>query len=217
MIDFGELNGRGWTLVAGVSSRAALFDLAKLIGPPLPHPNGEMVKEVRVVPVEAAKRSTLSSRFGAQSFPLHTDTAFLTVPARYLVLRVVGDTRRTTTILPFRSIIDEFGRSVSDWAERSVWYLRTPSHSTYCSMRFRVRDLAGWRFDGQCMFPANATARQMSAAVQNQTIQQKIEQIDWSTGCAAVISNWTVLHGRGPAPNDERDRVLERVYVGCEE
>jgi alpha-ketoglutarate-dependent taurine dioxygenase len=216
MIDLEELQSRGWTLVPGVSSRASLIELAHLIGSPVPHPNGELVKEVRVMPTESAKQRTLSSRFGTDSFPLHTDTAFWRVPARYLILRVIGDTRRPTTVLPFRSIINNRSNSVLDWAERSVWYLRTPSQSAYCSMRFRNGTSTGWRFDAQCMFPANSSARQMTEAFENKAIQQHTEEIDWSIGCAAVISNWAVLHGRGPAPIEERERVLERIYVGGE-
>ena len=214
MIDLGELEGRGWARISGVSSQSSLIELANMIGLPLPHPNGQIVKEVRVTAAGAAKPCTLSSRFGTQSFPLHTDGAFLPVPARYLVLRVVGDTRRPTTVLPFRKVIGEFGDSAIEWAERSVWHLRTPSHSTYCSMRFRVGGFAGWRFDGQCMFPANATARQMVNAIGNQAIQKHVQQINWSTDCAVVISNWTALHGRGLPPVEEQERVLERVYVG---
>jgi hypothetical protein len=214
MIDLGELERRGWVRVTGVSSQSALIELANLIGPPLPHPNGKILKEVRITPAEAAKPCTLSSRFGTESFPLHTDGAFLSVPARYLILRVVGDTRRSTTVLPFRKIINEYGNSMIEWAERSVWHLRTPSHSTYCSMKFCVAGSPGWRFDGQCMFPANAAARQIVDAIDNRALQQHVEQINWSIDCAVVISNWTALHGRGPAPDGERERVLERVYVG---
>jgi len=192
-----------------------MIELANIVGSPLVGPNGRLVKEIRVSPQAAAKTGTLSASFGTKGFPLHTDTAFLPIPARYIILRAFGDTRRPTTVLSFRQIVQNCGKHIVGIANRSVWYLRTPSLSTYCSMRFRESGLSGWRYDRQCMFPANETAREIANLLDGSHGALSVEQIAWSGDCAAVISNWEVLHGRGSEPDLEGERVLERIYVGC--
>jgi hypothetical protein len=156
----------------------------------------------------------LSASFGTKSFPLHTDTASLPIPARYIVLRALGDTRRNTTALSFRSLVRIYGAGFLGMADRSVWYLRTPSVSVHCSMRFRKGKLTGWRYDCQCIFPANNAAREIAKMLDDSLETHPVGQIAWSEDCATVISNWEVLHGRGSEPDQEGIRALERVYVG---
>ena len=67
----------------------------------------------------------MSAQFGMGEFPLHTDTAFWTIPARFLILRVSGDTRRPTTLLSFRKLINR-GLIDTNLMNRSVWTLRNP-------------------------------------------------------------------------------------------
>src|SRR5260370_12977058 len=104
MIRFTELNTRGWTCVTGSSSRSALLELARSIGRPVPSPSGELVRELAPKPPAAAGRGTLSKAYGMGAFPLHTDTAFWPVPARYVVLLASGDIRRYTSVLTFTDL-----------------------------------------------------------------------------------------------------------------
>ena len=215
MINTGKLEDKGWTLLTGIASRHQLLELAHESGQPLPHPGGEIIKEVRTRPAESARPGTLSSKFGTGTFPLHTDTAFFEVPARFILLRVLGDTRRATTVLPFRDVIYKFGEPPGEWAERSIWRIRSRTGSIYGSMCFDRQGIKGWRFDTGCMSPANLAAKRITEAIGAKATEQNVQKIDWSSGCVAVISNWTVLHGRGPAPDGEREGVLERIYVGA--
>lgn len=208
-----DLEERGWVLVPGISSSAELLELAKSIGSPTPSPSGELVKKIGVISEADATPGTLSATFGTKSFPLHTDTAFWAIPARYLILRVRGDTRRHTTVLPFQRVFQGGGQA-RELAERSVWFLRTPSISAYCSMGFSVGRFRGWRYDRQCMFPVNRAAHELVEVLGPLEEHGFLEQVNWSPGVTVVISNWKVLHGRGPEPVQERERVLERIYVG---
>jgi hypothetical protein len=63
------------------------------------------------------------------------------------------------------------------------------------------------------MWPANRAAKEVTALLKPLTTDSLGENISWAREEAIVLSNWHVLHGRGPAPREERERILERVYV----
>jgi hypothetical protein len=81
-------------------------------------------------------------------------------------------------------------------------------------MKFRVNQAMVWRYDRQCMFPANYAADEVAQAFQSVLEQNIGNNIDWSQQDAVVLANWQVLHGRGAEPPDERERTLEGNYVG---
>ena len=159
-------------------------------------------------------RGTLSKTYGTGSFPLHTDTAFWPVPSRYVVLRVRGDIRRHTTVLTFADLSREGPTELRGFTDRSIWLVRTPSRSFYCSMKFRLRDKTGWRYDSQCMFPVNEEAVKVRAMLRPLLLGDRVDYINWTGEMAVVLCNWEVLHGRGPSPPNENSRVVERIYVG---
>lgn len=208
-----ELEARGWARVQNISSRAVLLELARSIGRPIASPSGDLVKEIRITSTLMARPGTLSAAYGCGEFPLHTDTAFWPVPARYVVLRVQGDTRRCTKVRAFEDTFCECERRFRALTEQSVWFVRARSASFYCSMSCRLDQRVGWRYDDKCMFPANRAAREVKEVFEGLTKSSAGEWISWSGEEAVVLSNWRVLHGRGPAPQDENERILERIYV----
>ncbi len=212
-MDFLELERQGLAYVNGVASRADLLEVARSIGRPVPSPSGDLVRELSPTTREGSRRGTLSHAHATGPFPLHTDTAFWPRPSRYVVLRASGDTRRYTTVLAFREVFRGEDPSLVRLANESIWLVRTPSARFYCSMRFRAGDRGGWRYDGQCMSPANGAAVKLQELLPHIMSSKRAEYIRWTGHLAAVLCNWEVLHGRGAGPLDEGDRVLERVYV----
>jgi len=208
-----ELNAAGWTLVDGVSSSAELLELGRAIGCPVPTPNGELVKEIRVTPAAQAPSGTQSAIYGTGPFPLHTDTVFWPVPVRYVILRAHGDTRRPTTVMGFERLLQECGSRVSALAERSVWVVGGKGKRFYCSLRFRHGDSIGWRYDADLMSPANDAAVEVDKVLRPVVTHEVTDCIEWNCAVAVVLSNWNVLHGRGPDPGKEGTRVVERLYV----
>jgi hypothetical protein len=209
-----EIEECGWMSVEGVNSAGALLELARSIGNPLCSSNGEIVRELRVTPAQLAKPLSLSATFGTNSFPLHTDTAFWGVPARFLVMRVAGDTRRPTTVCPIRELFGIEGSRLRTMAYRSSWVLRMSAGSIYSQMVFRSQDgRQGFRYDRQCMKPANVAAKEVGEYISEVLPLTSQRQIQWSCETAVVIANWHTLHGRGPEPPQEQERILQRIYV----
>jgi len=213
MFDCTELEARGWTCVTGITDRSNLLELARSVGKPVPSPTGALVRELAPTPRPNARKGTLSDGYGLGSFPLHTDTAFWPLPSRYIVLRVRGDTRRPTTIVAFAELFREQAPHLVALANRSVWRIRIPSISFYCSMRFRQGEVTGWRYDSQCMSPANGAAAKLQERLGPLLSSSRVDKIAWTGDLAVVLCNWRVLHGRGPSPTNETSRILERVYV----
>ncbi len=213
MVDRSELEARGWTKVAGVASQDELSQIARSLGRPVISPTGELIKRLVPKDVTTARPGTLSAAHGTGAFPLHTDTAFWPTPCRYLVLRATGDVRRITAVASFARLLRSLGNSFHKLAERSVWIARTPTHSHYCSMIFRVGRQTGWRYDPQCMVPVNEAAKQVDMSLRDATTEFETETLRWEEGLAIIVCNWKMLHGRGPMPIEEKRRVLERIYV----
>ena len=172
-----------------------------------------MIKEIRVTLESEAAPGSQSSLHGTGRFPLHTATVFWPIPVRYVVLRVIGDTRRPTTVLPFAQLLRESGGRVATLAERSVWLAGAKSRPFYCSMKFTHNGVSGWRYDADNMSPANDAANEVDQVLRRLVASGIGDHIQWSGETAVVLANWHVLHGRGPEPMNEGVRIVERLYV----
>lgn len=208
-----DIEQYGWVLVPGISDRSKLLELAASLGTPVRSPDGHLVKVLRPCTSAQSHHMTLSKKYGRGAFPFHTDTAFWPLPCRYVVLRVCGDTRRQTFVWPLSEVFEQFAPSLRRRALQSVWTVKTPSRRFYCSMAFRVGNSNYWRYDANCMVPANGAARCVKDLMTSMIHGANGHAVKWSEGNALVILNWKVLHARGPRPEAETNRIVERVYV----
>lgn len=115
--------------------------------------------------------------------------------------------------MSFSHLLRECEPSFSVLAEKSVWVVGTKSKRFYCSLRFRHGDSVGWRYDADLMSPANDAAIEVDRVLRPLVASGRADCINWTGDVAVVLSNWNVLHGRGPEPHDEGTRIIERLYV----
>jgi hypothetical protein len=213
MID--ALRQSGWAAIDGAKTTSDMMDVARAIGRPLRAPTGELVRRLMPIDAHLARANSLSSRFGRGSFPFHTDTAFWPIPSRYLVMRVIGDQRRATTLLDFEDVLGKLSSRARNDVQRSVWRARRDGCAMYCSMSFAAGTLRGWRFDADVMEPANASAKRAHEDVAHVIRESNpTATISWETTTCVVIDNWRLLHARGSAPPKEKARILFRIYAG---
>lgn len=212
-IDLQKLEEKGWILVDGISTKRDLLELGKTIGTPVRTPNGELIKEIRRLPIDKAPLGSQSSLYGTGSFPLHTDTVFWPLPVKYVLLRGYGDTRRPTTVAVFTELIKNYDKKFQNYIKKSIWFVNVGNKKFYCSCNFSEGSCMGWRYDADLMFPVNKEATYVNKIL-NQIVRNKAsDNIAWSGDQAAIISNWNVLHGRGERPPNEGIRIIERLYV----
>ena len=208
-----QIASNGWASVQRINTTNDLVALARLLGTPIPNASGEVVRSTRPTLRKNARSMTLSAEFGTGSFPLHTDTAFWPMPARFIIMSVIGDLRRRTTIYQFRKITDSLGTRSQHEIATSVWRVPSVCGGIYCSMQFHAGVGYGWRYDARCMRPMNSSARTVEKLMQAALEAASPDYFTWSNGMALVLSNWQVLHGREVGPSNEELRELRRVYV----
>ena len=64
------------------------------------------------------------------------------------------------------------------------------------------------------MYAADGAAALVRSTLQSLREEEAlIDSFEWSERNVLVVDNWNVLHGRGPQPLNEGERVLERVYI----
>lgn len=213
MISLSQLRKEGYVTITGVGTAFELLAIARSIGRPLLSPTGELVKEIMPKSKGEARLGTASAHHGTGAFPLHTDTAFWPLPCRYVVMRAYGDCRRATTVLRFQDVFRINPSKLAMLVERSVWRIKTPSASHYCSMQFRHGKDIGWRYDEHCMVPVNKAATIANTELPQALARCEVRNIEWSGTVALILDNWQVLHGRAMAPPNEQVRILQRIYV----
>ena len=215
MISLSQLRKEGYVTITGVGTAFELLAIARSIGRPLLSPTGELVKEI-MPKIEGARLGWVrqAPTMVPALFPLHTDTAFWPLPCRYVVMRAYGDCRRATTVLRFQDVFRINPSKLAMLVERSVWRIKTPSASHYCSMQFRHGKDIGWRYDEHCMVPVNKAATIANTELPQALARCEVRNIEWSgTVAFRILDNWQVLHGRAMAPPNEQVRILQRIYV----
>ena len=208
-----ELNDTGWVQIGEIKNDDQLVSLAKCLGALFPVGTTSYITGLRPTASHQAKPRTLSSSHGLGAFPLHTDTAFWPLPARYLVMRVLGDHSRPTTVLGFKTIFRRCSKRELHDIQRSIWRINVPGRQFYCSMKFNHSHQDGWRFDPNCMSPVNEAAERVAMQFSLRMNRCHPFSVNWTIGKAVVIDNWRALHGRGPRPFREGGRLLHRIYV----
>lgn len=156
---------------------------------------------------EAARPNTLSSRYGKEAFPMHTDFVLRPRPAKYILL-VCPIPRDARTII-YESFVlwDEFYEK----AARSLFLVQGGKSSFVSRLVEREGAQKLIRYNPAIMRPLNHEAIDMENHLHND-IGQRIF-VDWSCSGAAIIDNWRCLHGREALANGS-DNGLWRIAMG---
>jgi alpha-ketoglutarate-dependent taurine dioxygenase len=212
-LDINELEHAGYSFTHGIYQKD-LIEIVQQLGPirvDLRSP--EPVREIRPQPADSAKQNTLSSRYGTNAFPFHTDTAHWDQPARYLVLYCVdpGEGKRPTLLQDSRAW--QISDAEKELACRALW---TTGHvrPRLCMLAARTTNYLTIRYDKDCMRPMTAEARRLEALIEFRIDQTDQKQIDWGAGDLLVIDNQRMLHARGKSNRTDANRILKRILIG---
>lgn len=200
-------------VVDNIRTTAEFIDLAPSIGTLIELSEGKVCQELYVTDSKDAKPNTLSSRYGIGIFPFHTDTAFWKLPARWVLLRAVsGDLDRPTHLQSFQKLFQGVSRSL---VRRSAWICDPGIGRRYSTISFIHEGREGFRYDLNCMTPANNAARQVDEMVRDRCFDLKGDTIKWIPNRVAIIDNWAWLHARGDSSAfaGTQSRILQRIYL----
>lgn len=150
----------------------------------------------------SARKGSLSSQFGLDAFPWHTDGVVALRPPDWLVLRgvTVGAPTRTEVALPSPALIKLLARTVLKTT--------TPSGATRYFPAYIPKTSSGRsriRWDESKSIPNRPEAKEAIRCLQPSQL------IPWHEGQIVILDNRRCLHRR-PALNDDQ-RVIERTYV----
>jgi L-asparagine oxygenase len=212
-VDAGELNRAGYSLSRAVC-QTELIHIVQELGPVRVDPRSpELVRDIRPQSADSAKTNTLSSRYGTDAFPFHTDTAHWDHPARYLALYCVdpGEGRRPTLLQDSQEW--RLNDAEKDLACRSLWktgHVRP----RLCTVGQRGGDYLTIRYDKDCMQPMTAEARDLEAIIDLRISRSAHKQVDWEPQSLLVIDNQRMVHARGMSSRIDSNRVLKRILIG---
>jgi hypothetical protein len=212
-MDLDMLSNKGWIEVGDITSPRDLITIGNKLGTIIPGPNGEIIKEIKRKNKEDSFQGSQSSIYGHGRFPLHTDTVFWPLPSRYVIFYAVGDVRRPTTFMKFSNLIPQSRSSFYKLAQKSIWYVGPNTNRFYCSMVFKYDGNYYWRYDSDLMTPVNSAAIEINEILKPLVFTTETEYVNWSGSNAVIISNWTILHGRGAQPQNEAERIIYRLYI----
>lgn len=139
-----ELGRTGYSFTRGVY-QGDLINIVQHLGPIEVDPRSpEPIRNICPQPVCSAKPNTLSSRYGIEAFPFHTDAAHWQYPARYLVLYCVdpGEGKRPTILQD--SFSWQLNDNETDLACRDLWatgHFRPRLCTLAESKRFNINSL----------------------------------------------------------------------------
>ena len=207
---FKELERKGIAVVNGIQSEEELLTLAKSLGKIRLNQNGSATSILRPRTGRNSIRGTFSQVYGLSPFPLHTDTAFLSVPVRYLVFGMIGSSSCATTYIHFDEIC-KASKNLMSVAKQAVYLSDTFEERKYIGAAFTHNGRNGIRFDANVMRPMNAHARKFHECISHALSLLPVNRIVWPGNRAVIIDNWKILHGREEAINE--DRQILRIYV----
>lgn len=207
-----DLNNYGFHFSPGWNSERALRLANNLGVPQRDYRDTRIIRTIKPQSESESKVNTLSSRYGFGSFPLHTDTAYWRIPAKYIILRCINPgagNRRTI-------LFDTHAWALSD-REQSLlinepW--RTIGRFGFlCTVAELRKSRLSYRYDLHCMMPLTRQARSLHTWLTERINISKVLEICWHEQDLLVIDNHRCLHGRTNSDFHDPERELERILV----
>lgn len=211
-MDIKQLKEKGWIEINNNLSDKELVLLAESLGEILPHPNGKIIDIVFPKQSEQAIQNSLSHKFGFNSFPLHSDTAFWIKPARYVLLTTESISQTATTIVTLKQITDNFNDNDYIDFEQAVYLIKVKNRTFYTKLKQQFETDYCFRYDSLTMKPSNKSAKNIEVRLNEILHSLNTIKIDWNSNKVVILDNWKTLHGRD-AIQEDLNRKLKRIYI----
>lgn len=209
--NFDELSKNGWQVVENVFTEQQLISLAQKLGSIVPHENGKKIHRLIAKSGNNSVKGTFSQRYGYKSFPLHTDTAFWSLPVNHVVMWMKERNACSTKLLDTLTFSNDLQAKLVDLAKKSIFLLKTIERSKFISGYVKSASGNGLRFDPSCMTPRNEESHKFIELLKS-CERAATKDIEWSGNKALIMNNYLTLHGRTSA-SEKDNRVLTRIYI----
>lgn len=207
----------GWASIpagAGIDFGGLARTLGSIISP---RTGGGDCKLLRPYAADKAPPNSMSAVTGTGPQPMHTDSAYLPCPPRYVLLTCLspGESECPTRLwaLDWDALLAYRESALL----RPGWIVRAGGRYPAFYAQVLNRGLHSRpfvRFDPCCMTPPNhdqLTVKQVLSALEACAIPQ---EISWTYGNAVLFDNWRCLHGRASGAEHAPGRRLQRWLIG---
>lgn len=216
LLVFSQLTKKGWVLIPFAFAGAS-HEIIRCLGPIIPQGKGKT--EYRdLVPYEAASAppASMSSVIGTGEQPMHTDSAYLPSPPRFIALHCLGAGEFPCPTHLWIADHDLMLKERPMPLAEPKWIFRGGGHSPFYSSIMEVRGgQIRTRFDPLCMRLSSADPRAMGEAQLTLTGYTQHLLIEWKQGSLLVLDNWRCLHARGAGADKSPSRKLRRWSIGA--
>ena len=162
------------------------------------------VTTLRPVGRSQARPNSMSSQYGLDAQPLHTDGAHLTRPPDVVVL--ISETTNSTPTRLWRPWLKgPFSPGIPERARHGIFLVQSGKDSFFSA----AYSPEGFRYDPGCMTPCDARARETVTFFRD-AAEEAADHVWDQPGMMLVIDNRHTLHGRASAVDDPQ-RELQRV------
>lgn len=149
---------------------------------------------------------SFSFQFGLGEFPLHTDTSYWKIPARYVILYSKEASETHTSILDADCTQEVFLK----FKKQKPIFSSMRTNGAVYDMPWIDGSNRYVKYDPCYMRPANISAAKLVESIEV-CHKQLAKKITWKKNQALIIDNWRCLHGRGNHLKGE-PRNLMRIY-----
>ena len=186
-------------------------NLARQLGNIVPGRTRQLIEQIVPQAMDTAQAATLSSVYGLNQLPLHTDAAHWPVPCRFLVIGCVepGPVPVPTMLLDFRRV--RLSKEEVSLCRRTPFLIRNGQRSFYGSILDEAREFI--RIDPGCMTAVSKHGNMVLNTFNAEKHEDVLHSHSWSRGDILIIDNWRVMHGRGgsrTAPGRKLLRAMVR-------
>jgi len=200
-----ELRATGFS-VLHVDHVHDLLRLASSLGRVIPAETGLQLDQVIAGSKPARRARSFTFHYGLGDFPLHTDTVYWPLPARYVVMWAAREFKTPTTILGSHQVSE----LLSSFKSRvPIFTRKSKTGPIYSSPWFGEND-EYVRYDPCYMAAANGAASALSQEL-DAAAMTVAEDFFWKPHTALILDNWRCLHGRRGVLGEER--ALSRIYI----
>ncbi|QZN76191.1 TauD/TfdA family dioxygenase [Paenibacillus sp. DR312] len=192
-----------------------LIAISEQIGIPVNTRLGANVID-NLTPIEKkdANKNSLSGNHGFNSFPLHTDTAYFKIPARYILLYSVhpGSGGRPTLLYDANRFFN-YDKVLRSELSNVLFKVVNGRYSFLTTIYNYYRSNYYFRLDRDCMKATSSVGSELLTKIDSIIYTKDLNEVIWNCGDLLIFDNWRFLHGRGQSNVIDNDRLLLRISI----
>ncbi|ANY67824.1 hypothetical protein BBD42_16115 [Paenibacillus sp. BIHB 4019] len=192
-----------------------LIAISEQIGIPIKTRLGANVID-RLSPKEKkdAHKNSLSGNHGLNSFPIHTDTAYFKIPARYILLYSVnpGSGGRPTLLYDANKFFN-YDKELRFELTNVLYKVVNGRYSFLTTIYNYYQSNYYFRLDRDCMKATSSVGNELLTKIDSIIYPRDLNEVIWNCGDLLIFDNWRILHGRGQSNVIDNDRVLLRISI----